>query len=98
MATSTLEFRVIESWEQRPDHLEHQDVAAVATDSQGRVYLHTRNADRVIVYNPDGSFVSSWGDGVFGNAHGITARMTPSTAWTTATTACANSRRTAGCS
>jgi len=72
MATSTLEFRVIKGWEQKPDHLEHQDVAAVATDSQGRVYLHTRHADRVIVYNPDGSFIESWGDGVFGNAHGIT--------------------------
>ena len=36
------------------------------------MYLHTRHADRVIVYDSEGNFLSAWGDGVFGNAHGIT--------------------------
>jgi DNA-binding beta-propeller fold protein YncE len=72
VATSTVNFRVVEGWEKKPDHLQHEDVAAVATDSQGRVYLHTRHADRVIVYDSEGNYLSSWGDGVFGNAHGIT--------------------------
>jgi DNA-binding beta-propeller fold protein YncE len=72
MATSTLDFRVVENWEKAPEHLPHQDVAAVATDSQGRVFLHTRHGDRVMVYDSDGNFLYAWGDGVFGNAHGIT--------------------------
>ena len=42
MATSTVNFRVVEDWEKQPDHLQHEDVAAVATDSQGRVLELTR--------------------------------------------------------
>lgn len=74
MTTSTLNFRVVDGWEKAPDseNLAHLDVAAVAVDSQDRVYLHTRHGDRVMVYDRDGNFLSAWGDGVFGNAHGIT--------------------------
>ncbi len=74
MTTTQVEFQVIDGWEKTPDDakLKHEDVAAVAVDSQDRVYLHTRNGDRVMVFEPDGKFIGAWGDGVFGNAHGIT--------------------------
>ena len=29
MATSTVNFRVVEDWEKKPDHIKHEDVAAV---------------------------------------------------------------------
>lgn len=72
MTTGTLQFQVVEDWEKAPAEYPHRDVAAVATDSQDRVYLHTRYSDRVMVYEPDGTFLYAWGDGVFNNAHGIT--------------------------
>jgi DNA-binding beta-propeller fold protein YncE len=73
MATSTLEFQVVENWQQAPpEQFSHRDVAAVGVDSRDRVYLHTRHGDRVLVYDRDGTFLHAWGDGVFGNAHGIT--------------------------
>ncbi|HLF78958.1 MAG TPA: peptidyl-alpha-hydroxyglycine alpha-amidating lyase family protein [Dehalococcoidia bacterium] len=74
MTTTQLQFQVIEGWEKAPTepNLKHEDVAAVAVDSQDRVYLHTRHGDRVMVYDEDGKFLGAWGDGVFGNAHGIT--------------------------
>ena len=74
MAIESVRFEVIPDWEQCPagDAYSHEDVAAVACDSQDRVYLHTRMGDRVSVYHEDGRFIDTWGDGVFKNAHGIT--------------------------
>jgi len=70
----TVRFELVPDWEKCPegDDYRHQDVAAVACDSQDRVYLHTRKGDRVMVYDEQGNFIKKWGDGVFSRAHGIT--------------------------
>jgi DNA-binding beta-propeller fold protein YncE len=47
-------------------------VAGVATDAQDRVYVFNRSDHPVIVYEPDGRFLGSWGEGVFTRPHGIT--------------------------
>ena len=44
----------------------------VATDSQDRVYVFNRSEHPVIVYDRDGRFLGSWGEGVFTRPHGIT--------------------------
>ena len=74
MAIDAVRFELTPNWEQCPAGPEHQheDVAAVACDSQDRAYLHTRHGDRMSVYQEDGKFVGAWGDGVFNNAHGVT--------------------------
>ena len=58
-------YTVVEGWEQLPAGWTHADVAGVATDVEDRVYLYTRRTPRVIVYNRDGTFVKSWGEGTF---------------------------------
>lgn len=65
-------FDVIADWEQLPPHLKHLDVTGVGVDSQDRVYLYTRYDKQVIVYEPDGTFIRSWGHDVFTAAHGLT--------------------------
>jgi DNA-binding beta-propeller fold protein YncE len=70
-------YAVVEGWEQLPEGWMHADVAGVATDADDRVYLYTRSTPRVIVYDRDGRFLKSWGEGIFhdrpaGSAHGIT--------------------------
>ncbi|MGH2460732.1 MAG: peptidyl-alpha-hydroxyglycine alpha-amidating lyase family protein [Chloroflexota bacterium] len=71
--TSGLSFRVLGGWEQLPSGFRHLYVSGVATDSRDRVYLITRDDARVIVYEPDGRFVASWGEEVFTpRTHGIT--------------------------
>ena len=67
-------FELVPDWEKCPEGPEysHEDVAAVACDSQDRVYLHTRKGERVMVYDEDGNFITKWGDGMFTRAHGIT--------------------------
>jgi sugar lactone lactonase YvrE len=74
MTIESVRFELLPQWERCPsgDAYQHEDVAAVACDSHDRVYLHTRNGDRVSVYGEDGKFIGTWGDGVFNNAHGIT--------------------------
>jgi DNA-binding beta-propeller fold protein YncE len=71
--TSLPSFDVVDGWEQLPAGYEHPDVADVGVDSTGRVYLFCRSAHPVLVYERDGRFVRSWGEGVFTmRAHGIT--------------------------
>ncbi len=66
-------YEVIEGWEQLPAGYVHRDVDGVAVDSQDRVYLVTRSDARVIVYERDGTFVTSWGEDIFTpRTHGIT--------------------------
>jgi DNA-binding beta-propeller fold protein YncE len=71
--TSAPSFEVVDAWEQLPAGYSHPDVADVAVDSTGRVYLFCRSEHPVLVYERDGRFVRSWGEGVFTmRAHGIT--------------------------
>ena len=66
-------YEVDEGWEQLPEGIIHKDVCGVAVDSNDRVYMVTRADARVLVYEPDGTFVMSWGEDVFTErTHGIT--------------------------
>jgi DNA-binding beta-propeller fold protein YncE len=60
-------------WEQLPAGFSHRDVAGVAVDANDRVYLATRVRSCVFVYERDGTFVRTWGEGMFSDRlHGIT--------------------------
>ena len=61
------------AWEQLPSGFTHPDVAAVAVDSRGEVYLFCRAEHPVLVYDERGRFLRSWGEGQFTTrTHGIT--------------------------
>jgi len=66
-------YHAVAGWEQLPSGYTHPDVAAVAVNSKGRVYLFCRAEHPVLIYERDGRFVGSWGEGVFTmRTHGIT--------------------------
>jgi DNA-binding beta-propeller fold protein YncE len=46
-------------------------VSAVATDSQDRVYAFQRKDPPIVVFDRDGHYLNSWGNGAFLYAHGI---------------------------
>jgi len=48
-------------------------VSAVATDAAGEVYVfhRGRHAPPIIVFDSKGKYLRSWGQGMFGNAHGM---------------------------
>jgi sugar lactone lactonase YvrE len=66
-------YQVVEGWEQLPAGFTHDDCVGVGVDSGDNVYLFTRGQPRVIVYNRDGAFLRSWGEGFFTErTHGLT--------------------------
>jgi hypothetical protein len=68
-------------WGQLPDHLKWGETHGVTIDSQGFVYIkhNTRpsgipHQDSIVVFDPDGKFVRSFGDEYSGAGHGIDLR------------------------
>lgn len=54
-----------------PDGWDLGEVTAVATDSQDRAFVFSRTDHPVLVFDHDGRFLQSWGDGTFAHPHGI---------------------------
>lgn len=69
--TASFRYDVNAEWEQLPAGIEHKDMSAVGIDSQDRVYLLTRFDPNVLVYEPDGSYITTWGGEVFTGPHGL---------------------------
>src|ERR1044072_5973596 len=46
-------------------------VSRVVTDSQDRVYVFQRKDPPVVVFDPDGNYLGSWGAGAVKEAHGM---------------------------
>jgi sugar lactone lactonase YvrE len=65
-------YELAGGWEQLPAGWCHGDVVSVAVDSRDRVYVFNRSEHPVMVYERNGRFLGSWGEGVFTRAHGIT--------------------------
>ena len=67
-----INYSVVEGWEQLPKGWAHRDVAGVAVDQEDRVYLICRGDHPVIMYDQQGNFKGSWGEGQFSHrTHGI---------------------------
>ncbi len=65
-------YEANDRWAQLPKGFSWQEVTAVATDSQDRVFVFNRGEHPVIVFDREGRFLRSWGEGVFARPHGIT--------------------------
>ena len=63
-------YQLVEDWAQLREGWSFLDVGSIAIDNQDRVYVLNRGEHPIIVYERDGSFVGSWGEGMFQNAHG----------------------------
>lgn len=64
-------YRVVEGWGKLPDGWEFGDVAAVGIDRQDRVYAFNRGPHPMVVFDRDGNFLKSWGEGLFVRPHGV---------------------------
>jgi len=65
-------FRVLEGWGKLPEGWRYVEAAGVAVDSRDNVYVFNRGEHPVIVFDREGNFLRSWGEGLVGRAHGIT--------------------------
>ena len=65
-------FEADANWARLPEGYSWPEVAAVGCDSQDRVFVFNRGEHPVMVFDRHGSFLYSWGEGVFARAHGLT--------------------------
>jgi DNA-binding beta-propeller fold protein YncE len=65
------DYRPVAGWPHLPEGLELGQVSGVATDSADRVYVFHRGKHPILVFDRDGKFLRSWGDGLIKTAHGL---------------------------
>src|SRR5947209_5389993 len=65
-------YKALENWERLPDGWSFGEVAGVATNSRGHVYVFNRGEHPLMVFDREGLFLTSWGEGLVVRAHGIT--------------------------
>lgn len=64
-------YEVVENWAKLPAGWTWGWIPAVACDSQDRVFVYSRSAHPLVVFDRDGNFLESWGEDVLQDAHGI---------------------------
>ncbi len=65
-------YEVVVDWAKLPEGWSFVEVADVAVDSEDRVYVFNRGEHPMIVFDQDGNFLTSFGEGLFERPHGIT--------------------------
>jgi hypothetical protein len=64
-------YEEVDGWGEVPDGWKIVEVPGVAVDSQDRVYVFCRSEHPVIVFDSEGRFLRSWGEGLIKRAHDI---------------------------
>ena len=64
-------YEVVADWEKLPDSVGWRETAGVITDSDDNVYVFSRGDHPMVVFDKDGNFIKTWGEGVFSRAHGV---------------------------
>jgi len=67
-----MNYRPVEGWGRLPQGWSYVEATSVAVDPADNVHVFNRGAHPVIVFDRDGNFLRSWGEGVFRRPHGIT--------------------------
>jgi hypothetical protein len=72
LGSGAYRYEVHDRWAKLPPGREfNADVAAVGVDGQDRVYAFNRGRHPMVVFDRDGNFLRSWGEGVFHRPHGV---------------------------
>ena len=64
-------YEVVEDWAKLPDGESFAMVSAMAADSQNRIYAFQRKDPPIVIFDSDGNYLDSWGNGSFVLAHSI---------------------------
>jgi sugar lactone lactonase YvrE len=71
-------YEVTHDWGELPASIKYGNTHGVCEDSQGHIYVHhtvngaSESHDTMVVFDPKGRFVRSWGKEFIGGAHGLT--------------------------
>jgi hypothetical protein len=64
-------YRVEEGWGKLPDGWSLGDVGGICIDRQDRVYVFNRGGHPMVIFDSQGNFLKSWGEGMFQRPHSI---------------------------
>ncbi len=64
-------YRVVRGWPALSGEITFGQVSAVAIDSADRVFVFHRGDHPIVVFDCDGKYLRSWGDGLVKKAHGL---------------------------
>jgi len=65
-------YEVLLDWAKLPEGWSFLEAVDVAVDGKDRVYVFSRGEHPLIVFDQEGNFLNSWGEGLFKRPHGIT--------------------------
>ena len=65
-------YEIVPEWAKLPEGWSFLEVSDVAVDSKDRVYVFNRGDHPMMIFDRDGSFLGSWGEGLFKRPHGVT--------------------------
>jgi DNA-binding beta-propeller fold protein YncE len=72
MGSGEYSYEVCPDWAKLPPGWRFIEVVDAAVDSQDRVYVFSRGEHPLTVFDREGNFLTSWGEGLFKRPHGIT--------------------------
>jgi len=64
-------YELVEDFAKLPEGESFGLISRLTTDSQGHLYVFQRKDPAVLVFDPDGNFLKSWGTGEFKRPHGF---------------------------
>ena len=72
LGSGSYTYEVEEGWGNLPDGWSFKECAAAGVDAQDNVYVFNRGEHPMVVFDKDGNFLRSWGEGGYPRAHGVT--------------------------
>jgi hypothetical protein len=64
-------YEPVLGWAKLPPGWSFKEIGAVGVDRQDNVYVFNRGEHPMMVFDANGNFLKSWGEGVFPRAHGL---------------------------
>ncbi len=71
VGTGDYVYEAVENWEKLPPGWSFKEIGSVGVDRKDNVYVFNRGEHPMIVFDRDGNFLKSWGEGMFPRAHGL---------------------------
>ena len=70
-ATPSTVYEPVATWPAIPHPLSFKEATSVAVDAQDRVYVFNRSDNPMMIFDRDGNFLETWGQGQYQRAHGV---------------------------
>src|SRR3989475_9202768 len=68
----SMNYRPVVGWGRLPEGWSYVEATSVAVDANDNVIVFNRGQHPVIVFDREGKFLRSWGEGLIRRAHGVT--------------------------